>query len=188
MPRENKKRGRRAEEQKRKREASGSGSGICNVKRKRTVNGSPLTQKQSERGENGSASPSQQSWHGQRHRYDDHAWTRDTLDHYAHYEQHGNHDYGTLDKDEEQYLKQAYYGTLDEDEEQYFKQAYDVLKANAFPSDEERQLFIDNVYREAEGKELKLACSQSCSRMLEGLILASKASQLKQLFHKFSTQ
>ncbi|KAK5125116.1 hypothetical protein LTR85_000791 [Meristemomyces frigidus] len=79
-----------------------------------------------------------------------------------------------------------FFGMLDEDEQEYFKRADDMLETNAFGDAEERTLFLSNVYREAEGKELKIAQSQSCSRLMERLIQLSNSSQLKQLFQAFS--
>lgn len=79
-------------------------------------------------------------------------------------------------------------GMLDEEEQEYFKRADDMLEANQFEGPDERSLFLANVYREAEGKELKLANSQSCSRLLERLIVLSTPDQLKHLFQKFSGQ
>lgn len=82
--------------------------------------------------------------------------------------------------------EKPFFGMLDEDEQEYFKRADDMLEANAFGDAEERELFLANVYREAEGKELKIAQSQSCSRLMERLIQLSNVSQLKQLFQAFS--
>ena len=81
-----------------------------------------------------------------------------------------------------------FYGLLDEDEQAYFKRADTLLELNQFANDEERSLFLAGVYREANGKELKIACSQSCSRFLERLIRVSTPRQLKVLFQKFSEQ
>lgn len=81
-----------------------------------------------------------------------------------------------------------FYGLLDEQEQEYFRRADDMLEANQFVDKEERSLFLDNVYKEADGKELKMACSQSSSRLLERLILLSTPYQLKRLFQKFSGQ
>ncbi|KAL8825521.1 MAG: hypothetical protein Q9191_004368 [Dirinaria sp. TL-2023a] len=78
-----------------------------------------------------------------------------------------------------------FYGMLDDDEQEYFKQADTMLELDQFPSAEERELFLANVYREANGKELKIANSQSCSRLMERLILMSTSGQLKELFQKF---
>ena len=79
-----------------------------------------------------------------------------------------------------------YYGMLEDEEQEYFRRADQLLELNDFPSDEDRSLFLANVYREAEGKELKIACSQSCSRLMERLILLSTTEQKKKLFEKFN--
>lgn len=84
--------------------------------------------------------------------------------------------------------EKAFFGMLDETEQEYFRLADEKLESNEFDSDEERAKFIDNVYREAHGKELKIAHSQSSSRFLERLIRTSSAAQLKSLFQKFSGQ
>lgn len=52
----------------------------------------------------------------------------------------------------------------------------------------ERDLFLVNVFKEAEGKQLKMACSQSCSRLIERLVMLSSPSQLKDLYGAFSGQ
>ncbi|MCJ1286202.1 Nucleolar protein 9 [Xylographa opegraphella] len=79
-----------------------------------------------------------------------------------------------------------FYGLLDEEEQTYFKRADSLLELNQFADDEERNLFLANVYREAGGKELKVVCSQSCSRLVERLIRLSTAEQLKSLFQKLT--
>ena len=81
-----------------------------------------------------------------------------------------------------------FYGLLDEEEQEYFKRADSMLELNQFADPEERNLFLANVYKEASGKELKIANSQSCSRLMERLILLSTPDQLKNLFQKFSGQ
>ena len=81
-----------------------------------------------------------------------------------------------------------FYGLLDEQEQEYFKRADSLLELNQFGDQEERDLFLANVYKEASGKELKIANSQSCSRLMERLILLSTPDQLKTLFQKFSGQ
>lgn len=63
-----------------------------------------------------------------------------------------------------------------------------MLELNQFGDAEERELFLANVYQEANGKELKIANSQSCSRLMERLILMSEHEQLKALFEKFKGQ
>ncbi|TKA61919.1 hypothetical protein B0A49_06960 [Cryomyces minteri] len=79
-----------------------------------------------------------------------------------------------------------FYGMLDEEEQGYFKRADEMLELNQFDNPEERSLFLASVFREAEGKELKIANSQSCSRLMERLILLATPVQLKTLFQKFS--
>lgn len=81
-----------------------------------------------------------------------------------------------------------FYGMLDEDEQEYFKRADEMLELNQFESPEERSMFLASVWKEADGKELKIANSQSCSRLMERLILLSTPDQLKHLFQKFSSQ
>lgn len=81
-----------------------------------------------------------------------------------------------------------FYGLLDEDEQEYFKRADSMLELNQFANVEERSLFLNSVYKEASGKELKIANSQSCSRLMERLITMSTPSQLKALFQKLSGQ
>ncbi|KAE8353566.1 hypothetical protein BDV28DRAFT_156913 [Aspergillus coremiiformis] len=78
-----------------------------------------------------------------------------------------------------------FYGLLDPEEQEYFSRANEVLELNQFQDAEERRIFIDSVYREANGKELKIACSQSCSRLMEKLISMSDIHQIRRLFSKF---
>lgn len=79
-----------------------------------------------------------------------------------------------------------FFGLLTEEEQEYFRQADGLLESNNFPSPEERSIFLSNLYKEADGKELKIAHSQSCSRLVERLILLSTPAQKKNLFKKFS--
>jgi len=72
-----------------------------------------------------------------------------------------------------------FYGMLDDDEQEYFKKADEMLDLNQFDSPQDRAVFLQSVYKEADGKELKIANSQSCSRLLERLIQLSTADQLK---------
>lgn len=83
-------------------------------------------------------------------------------------------------------VEKVFFGMLDDDEQEYFKRADEMLELDQFGDPEEKKLFLESVYREADGKELKIAHSQSCSRLLERLIRVSNASQLKNLFQKFS--
>ncbi|KAI9685279.1 MAG: Nucleolar protein 9 [Bathelium mastoideum] len=93
---------------------------------------------------------------------------------------------GDANNDASEPIATPFYGTLDESEQEYFKHADDMLELNQFSTTEERNVFLNSVYREADGKELKIANSQSCSRLLERLIRVSNPEQLKTLFQKFS--
>ncbi|KAJ5135611.1 uncharacterized protein N7515_004889 [Penicillium bovifimosum] len=79
----------------------------------------------------------------------------------------------------------VFYGLLDEEESEYFSRANEMLELNQFQDAEERSLFVDSVYAEASGKELKIACSQGCSRLMEKLISMSNPPQLRRIFSKF---
>ncbi|KAL1973945.1 hypothetical protein VTN31DRAFT_5505 [Thermomyces dupontii] len=78
-----------------------------------------------------------------------------------------------------------FYGLLDEEEQQYLSGADEVLELNQFRDEEERRIFVQNVYEEIKGKELKIACSQSCSRLMEKLIMLSDTRQVRRLFSRF---
>lgn len=82
----------------------------------------------------------------------------------------------------------VFYGMLDEEEQEYFRKANEIIELNDFAGPEERQLFVDNLFREAQNKELKIANSQSGSRLLERLLQLATPAQLKDLFQKFSGQ
>lgn len=97
------------------------------------------------------------------------------------------HDDGASHPDDgPQRPEREFFGMLDDDEQEYFRRADELLELNQFPSDEERDFFLQNVYREAVGKELKLASSQSLSRLMERLILLSTAKQKKHIFTAFA--
>ncbi|KAF3349796.1 UPF0364 protein [Verticillium dahliae VDG2] len=82
--------------------------------------------------------------------------------------------------------EREFFGMLDDEEQEYFKRADEMLELNQFPSEEERDVFLQSVYREAVGKELKLASSQSLSRLMERLILLSSTPQKKHIFGAFA--
>ncbi|OHF04528.1 pumilio-family RNA binding repeat domain-containing protein [Colletotrichum orchidophilum] len=79
-----------------------------------------------------------------------------------------------------------FFGMLADEEQEYFRRADELLELNQFPSSEERDVFLQNVYKEARGKELKLASSQSLSRLMERLIILSNTRQKKQIFNAFA--
>ncbi|KAL5611989.1 hypothetical protein BROUX41_000448 [Berkeleyomyces rouxiae] len=82
--------------------------------------------------------------------------------------------------------EREFFGMLTDEEQEYFRSADEVLELNQFPTPEDRRIFLANVYKEAQGKELKLASSQSCSRLMERLILLSSRKQKKHLFEQFA--
>ncbi|KAL4885136.1 hypothetical protein BJY04DRAFT_205685 [Aspergillus karnatakaensis] len=75
-------------------------------------------------------------------------------------------------QDESTREEMPFYGLLDPEEQEYFSRANEMLELN-------------HVFREARGKELKIACSQSCSRLMEKLISVSDIYQIRRLFNKF---
>jgi nucleolar protein 9 len=116
----------------------------------------------------------------------------DDADNDAVAEFHENADYIPLDQGEQQEAQgpedngdMPFFGLLDEEESEYFQRANEMLELNQFQDAEERSLFVDSVYSEASGKELKIACSQGCSRLMEKLISMSNAQQLRRIFSKF---
>ncbi|KAK1989837.1 pumilio-family RNA binding repeat domain-containing protein [Colletotrichum falcatum] len=82
--------------------------------------------------------------------------------------------------------EKEFFGMLADEEQEYFRRADELLELNQFPSPEDRHVFLQNIYKEARGKELKLASSQSLSRLMERLILLSNTRQKKQIFNAFA--
>ncbi|RMZ75039.1 hypothetical protein DV737_g5503, partial [Chaetothyriales sp. CBS 132003] len=78
----------------------------------------------------------------------------------------------------------VFYGLLDSEEQTYYANVNAKIVSNDFESDQDRRDFIEAVYRESEGKELKLASSQSCSRYFERIITRSTPDQLRAFFRK----
>ncbi|MBE3110005.1 MAG: hypothetical protein IMZ46_05735, partial [Acidobacteria bacterium] len=79
-----------------------------------------------------------------------------------------------------------FFGMLTDEEQEYFRGTAEVLELNDFAAPEDRAIFVENVFKEAAGKEMKLACSQGCSRLMEKLILLSSPQQKKRLFEAFA--
>ncbi|KXX80738.1 Nucleolar protein 9 [Madurella mycetomatis] len=103
------------------------------------------------------------------------------------YGHNGTTDYNdNNDRGRGQNFEREFFGMLADEEQEYFRHADEMLELNDFPSPEDREIFLQSVYREARGKELKLASSQSCSRLMERLILLSNARQKKRLFGAFA--
>jgi len=82
-------------------------------------------------------------------------------------------------------IEDEFHGLLDPEEQEYYSNVNAKIVSNDFESEEDRANFIEAVHRETEGKELKVASSQSCSRYLEKIILLSTPLQLRNLFGKF---
>ncbi|GAV26547.1 hypothetical protein PMKS-000001 [Pichia membranifaciens] len=78
-----------------------------------------------------------------------------------------------------------FFGLVDSNELTYFHQAEQTLNLNTFSTPDEKDLFIDSVFNEAKGKELKLVTNQICSKLMERLILSSTLKQMHQLFSAF---
>ena len=91
------------------------------------------------------------------------------------------------DQHHEQGGEKEFFGMLADEEQEYFRRADEMLELNQFPAPEDRDMFLESVFREAQGKELKLASSQSCSRLMERLIQLSTTAQKKHLFEAFGT-
>ncbi|KAG5985357.1 hypothetical protein E4U55_004581 [Claviceps digitariae] len=83
--------------------------------------------------------------------------------------------------------EKEFFGMLADEEQEYFRRADEMLELNQFPTTQDRDMFLESVFKEAEGKELKLASSQSCSRLMERLIQLSNTSQKKHLFEAFGS-
>lgn len=101
-------------------------------------------------------------------------------------EQDGQYEQGEGEGEGGEHGDMPFYGLLDQDESEYFSRANEMLENNQFGDAEEKSLFIESVYREANGKELKIACSQGCSRLMEKLISMSNARQIRRIFNKFA--
>jgi nucleolar protein 9 len=77
----------------------------------------------------------------------------------------------------------TFFGVLDTEELEYFKRQEATLSINTFETEEDKRNFIQNTIKEANKKELKLATSQICSKLMERLILECEETDLiKQIF------
>lgn len=91
-------------------------------------------------------------------------------------------DYENEDQDDQQ---TTFYGLLTEEEQEYYANVNNKISANDFENEEDRANFIEAVHRESNGKEIKVASSQSSSRYLETIIRLSTANQLRSVFLAF---
>lgn len=79
----------------------------------------------------------------------------------------------------------AFFGLLDRQELEYFKSAESTLAANALTA-EEKVAFVENVFEESKGKELKLVTNQVCSKLFERLVMLANDDQLIYLLKAIS--
>lgn len=101
-----------------------------------------------------------------------------------------DYQYQYQDQDKQQHNgleEKEFFGMLADEEQEYFRRADEMLELNQFPTAEDRDIFLQSVSKEALGKELKLASSQSCSRLMERLIQLSSTAQKKHLFEAFGS-
>lgn len=82
--------------------------------------------------------------------------------------------------------EREFFGMLTDEEQEFFRSADEQIEKGDFESDEDREYMMEALFKQAEGKELKLASSQSCSRLMERLILLSNTRQKKKLFEAFA--
>ncbi|SCU88130.1 LADA_0E08372g1_1 [Lachancea dasiensis] len=80
----------------------------------------------------------------------------------------------------------TFFGVLDTQELEYFKQAESTLNIDTFETPEEKAQFVSSVIEETKNKELKLATSQICSKLMERLILNCTNVELKSVFQGFN--
>ncbi|KAI8067451.1 armadillo-type protein [Gongronella butleri] len=82
----------------------------------------------------------------------------------------------------------AHYGEVEENLVAYFKGIETKLDDQDFDSPEDQRLFVENVYSEVEGNELRLATNYSCSLILEKLLKISDHFQLRVFLDKLAGQ
>ncbi|KAJ3066987.1 Nucleolar protein 9 [Podochytrium sp. JEL0797] len=76
-------------------------------------------------------------------------------------------------------------GRLDPDAQVYFVSIEKMLDDNDFETDEDRLLFVQNVYKEVGQNDIKLAADPDASRVLEKLIRLSSDVQVRRLMRSF---
>lgn len=101
---------------------------------------------------------------------------------------HDDHEHNTLieNNGESNDSPNTFFGVLDTQELEYFKQAESTLTIDTFEDADEKYQFINSVIEETKGKELKLATSQICSKLMERIIMESDETQLKGIFKAFN--
>lgn len=84
-----------------------------------------------------------------------------------------------IDEKDEQ---MPFFGLLTSEQSGYFKQAESTLALDAFDNSEAKTGFVQSVFEEAKGNELKLATNQICSKLMERLVMLSDEAEIKQLY------
>ncbi|KAI9008988.1 armadillo-type protein [Phycomyces nitens] len=82
------------------------------------------------------------------------------------------------------HFQAGHYGEVEEQLLGYFKNVESSLDDPQFETAEDQRLFVDNVYSEVEGNELRLATNYSCSLILEKLLKISDPFQLRVFMDK----
>ncbi|KAJ3208037.1 Nucleolar protein 9 [Entophlyctis luteolus] len=72
-------------------------------------------------------------------------------------------------------------GFVDPDVQVYFLSIEKMMNEQDFPTEEDRLLFVENVYKEVGSNHIKLAADSECSRVLEKLIRLSSDFQIRRL-------
>ncbi|KAI8881502.1 ARM repeat-containing protein [Backusella circina FSU 941] len=86
----------------------------------------------------------------------------------------------------DQHFQSAHFGEVDEEILGYFKNVEQTLDDPPFETGEDQRLFVQNVYTEVDGNELRLSTNYSCSLILEKLLKISDSFQLRVFMDKLS--
>ncbi|XP_077982443.1 nucleolar protein 9-like [Glandiceps talaboti] len=94
----------------------------------------------------------------------------------------GPRDKMRLDEDTDRIIP----GRLDEETMGYYKRVSETL-AEEFDTEEDKELFIQNVFAQTEKEEVKLSQNQTVSRILENLIRNGKQKQVQKFLRGLSS-
>ncbi|XP_006816925.1 nucleolar protein 9-like [Saccoglossus kowalevskii] len=72
-------------------------------------------------------------------------------------------------------------GRLDEETMGYYRRVSDTLKEE-FSSEEEKELFIQNVFAQTQKEEIKLSQNQTVSRLIESLLRSARQKEVTKFF------
>ncbi|XP_069687625.1 nucleolar protein 9 [Periplaneta americana] len=91
-------------------------------------------------------------------------------------------------KNARKYGKQGKFGRgsfLNEDTYQYFVRVLELLQSNNFETEEEKVVFVNNVFDETIGEEVNYSCNQLASAALEKLLPFAKDVVLRRFMEAF---